>query len=79
MDVKCICEKDSYRAHWGAELRDICLRMGSRSSGRSGDTLGVTFAVQPFLSDWLCKEMVWARVIVPRLWSLDPLSDHMEH
>ena len=47
--------------------------MGSRSKREIGDTLGVTFAVQPFLSDWLCKEMVWARVIVPRHWSLEPL------
>ena len=73
MDVKCICEKDSYGAHWGTELRDICPIMGSRSKREIGDTLGVTFAVQPFLSDWLYKEMVWAKVIVPRHWSLEPL------
>ena len=68
-----MCEKDSYRAHWGAELRDLCPRMGSRSKWGLGDTLGVRLGVQPFLSDWLYKEMMWARVILPRHWSMDPL------
>lgn len=73
MEVKCMCEKESYGAHWGAELRDLCPRMGSGSKWGLGDALGVTCAVQPFLSDWLYKEMVWARVILPRHWSVDPL------